>query len=149
MDIFDSLSFFSFADAQAHFKAITIWLGGISLLTFVLSLVLLPYLIRKIPSDYFLQLSDEQPRFKEYDLKFVLFFLLRNIFGLLLFISGIVMLFLPGQGLITLFFSLLFLTFPGKKKLIIYFTRLKSVQKTVNWVRKKANKNPIKWPPKK
>lgn len=149
MDIFNSLSFLTFADAQANFRNIAVWLGVLSLFTFILSLILLPYLIRRIPSDYFLTLSEEQPLVKGYDVKSVLFVLFRNIFGLLLLLSGIAMLFLPGQGLITIFVSLLLLNFPGKRWLITYLTGLKSVQVTINWIRKKANKTPINWPPKK
>jgi hypothetical protein len=70
----------------------------------------------------------------------------KNIFGLLLFASGIAMLFLPGQGLITIFISLLFMNFPGKRKLITFLTRQKKVRATMNWIRAKSGKHPLNWP---
>jgi cytochrome b subunit of formate dehydrogenase len=121
-------------------------LALLSLLTFILSLILLPYLIRRIPSDYFLKLSEEKPKLKGYSIKVLFLALVKNIFGLLLFISGIAMLFLPGQGLITIFISLLLMNFPGKRKLIAFLTRQKKVRTTMNWVRAKAGKSPLNWP---
>jgi hypothetical protein len=122
------------------------WLAILSGITFVLSLILLPYLIRRIPSDYFLKLSEERPKLRDYNIKVLLLTLLRNIFGLLLFASGVVMLFLPGQGLITIFISLLLMNFPGKRRLITFLTSQKKVRVTINWIRAKAGKKPITWP---
>jgi Putative transmembrane protein (PGPGW) len=136
----------SSASVPDHFRNVATWLALLSLFTLFLSLILLPYVVRKIPSDYFLKLSKEQPRLKGYDLKSVLILLFRNILGMLLLVSGIAMLFLPGQGLITIFVSLLLMNFPGKRRFVTYLTSKKSVQKSINWIRKKAKKNPIKWP---
>ncbi|TKB09391.1 PGPGW domain-containing protein [Desulforhopalus sp. IMCC35007] len=121
-------------------------LALLSLLTFILSLLLLPYLIRRIPSDYFLKLSEERPKLKGYSIKVLFLTLVRNIFGMLLFAAGIAMLFLPGQGLITIFIALLLMNFPGKRKLITVLTRQKKVRATMNWIRAKAGKKPIDWP---
>lgn len=147
MELFDFFSLSATSGTENYFQIVATWLAVLSFITFILSLILLPYLIRKIPSDYFLQLSDEQPKFRGYNVKVVFIFLVRNIFGSLLLLCGIAMLFLPGQGLITIFVSLLLLTFPGKKRLITYLTSLKTVRFTVNWIRKKAHKKPIDWPP--
>ena len=148
MNIFDSLGFLTSAEAQSNFQVIAIWLAALSILTFILSLIFLPYLIRRIPSDYFLKLSEEQPRLRGYNIKSVMIILFRNIFGLLLLLSGFAMLFLPGQGLLTIFVALLLINFPGKKRIITYLTGLKSVQVTINWIRRKSNNPPINWPPK-
>ncbi len=146
MDFLYLFTDFTLASVPDHFRNIATWLALLSLFTLFLSLILLPYVVRKIPSDYFLKLSKEQPRLQGYELKSVLILLFRNIFGLLLLVSGIAMLFLPGQGLITIFVSLLLMDFPGKKRFVTYLTSKKSVQKSINWIRKKAKKDPIKWP---
>ena len=146
MDFLYSFTDFSFVSADSHFRSIATWLALLSLFTLFLSLILLPFVVRRIPSDYFLKLSKEQPRLKGYDLKSLLIVLFRNIFGMLLLLSGVAMLFLPGQGLITIFVSLLLLEFPGKRRFVTYLTSKKSVQKSINWIRKKAKKSPIKWP---
>ena len=142
----DFIAFITSAFTHPYFRDFAKWLALLSLFTFILSLFLLPYIVRRIPSDYFLTLSKEQPRVKDYDIKSLFIILSRNIFGILLFVSGVIMLFLPGQGLITIFVSLLLLDFPGKKKFIAYLTGIRSIQKTINWIRKKAQKKPIKWP---
>ena len=41
----------------------------------------------------------------------------RNLYGSLLILAGIVMLFLPGQGILTILFGFLLLDFPGKRGL--------------------------------
>lgn len=143
MDLSD---FITSVFTHPHFRDFAKWLALLSLFTFILSIFLLPYIVRRIPSDYFLTLSNKQPRVKDYEIKSIFIILSRNIFGILLFVSGVVMLFLPGQGLITIFVSLLLLDFPGKKKFIAYLTGMKSIQKTIDWIRKKAHKKPIKWP---
>lgn len=146
MDFLYSFTDLSSVFTNESFRLLATWLALLSLITFFLSLILLPYVVRKIPSDYFLTLSEEQPKLKGYDLKSILIVLFRNIFGILLLLSGVAMLFLPGQGLITIFVSLLLLDFPGKKKFVIYLTNKRSVQISIDWIRKKAKKQPIKWP---
>ncbi|WP_458777283.1 PGPGW domain-containing protein [Desulforhopalus sp. 52FAK] len=133
--------------SERDFNGLLIWLPAISLLTFVLSLLLLPYMIRKIPSNYFLTLSSTPAKAIDYDIKFLFFFLLRNIFGCFLLLSGVIMLFLPGQGLITIFVSLLLIDFPFKRRLITFLIVQKKIQNSINWIRKKTNKPPINWPP--
>lgn len=132
--------------SSINVSAILIWITVLSLLTFVLSLLFLPYLIRKLPSDYFLKLSNEQPKAFGYDIKIIFLYLVRNIFGIFLLLSGIAMLFLPGQGLVTIFISLLLLDFPLKKRIISYLIHIKKVKQTIDWIRKKSDKEPIDWP---
>ena len=146
MDFINSFTAFTSAFTHGNFRGIVTWLALLSLLTFILSLISLPYIIRRIPSDYFLKLSKEQPKVKGYDIKSVLIILFRNIFGFFLLLAGVAMLFLPGQGLITILVSLIFMDFPEKKRIVTYLTGKKSIQKSIDWIRKKANKKPIKWP---
>lgn len=139
--------FLTTIETQHNFHRVAIGLGLLSVVTFLLSLILLPYIIRTIPADYFLQFTAIQPKANAYNLKSLCLCLIRNFFGFILLFCGIAMLFLPGQGLLTIFFSLLLLSFPGKKRLIRFLTRLTSVRRTINWVRNRANKKPIIWPP--
>lgn len=146
MDQLKEISGKLLAFTQMNLETLFLWLTGISLLTFALSLVLLPYLVRKIPSNYFLQLSKEQPTVANYRAKHLLLYLIRNIFGFFLLISGIAMLFLPGQGLITIFIALLLLDFPLKRRVIIYLVSLEKIQTAINWIRKKSKSKPVQWP---
>ena len=65
------------------------------------------------------------------------------IVGVFLLVCGIVMLFLPGQGLITMLIGLSLIPFPGKNKIEQNFLSRKSVRSSLNWIRIKANKDPF------
>lgn len=140
---FLSLQFLAGYDVEA----VLIYLTVLSFFTFILSIVLLPYLIRKIPSDYFLKLSESPPKAIHHDITHIFLYLLRNIFGFFLLLSGIAMLFLPGQGLITLFIALLLIDFPWKRSIIIRLIANKKIQRSIDWIRKKSQRPPIHWPP--
>jgi hypothetical protein len=65
------------------------------------------------------------------------------IFGVCLLLIGLVMLVLPGQGLVTILIGLSLLPFPGKDKLEQNILSRKSVRTTLNWIRIKAKKTPF------
>jgi uncharacterized membrane protein len=65
------------------------------------------------------------------------------IVGVCLLLIGIVMLVLPGQGLITMLIGLSLLPFPGKDKMEQNILSRKSVRTTLNWIRVKAKKAPF------
>jgi hypothetical protein len=63
--------------------------------------------------------------------------------GVFLLVCGIVMLVLPGQGLITMLIGLSLIPFPGKNKVEQNLLSRKSVRSSLNWIRIKANKAPF------
>jgi hypothetical protein len=63
--------------------------------------------------------------------------------GFCLVILGIIMLVLPGQGLITILVGLSLIPFPGKHKLEQHILAKQSVRSTLNWIRIKAKKDPF------
>lgn len=65
------------------------------------------------------------------------------ILGVFLLLCGIVMLVLPGQGLITIVIGLSLIPFPGKTKIEQNLLSRKSVRSSLNWIRIKANKEPF------
>jgi hypothetical protein len=109
------------------------WISIVSSACFLASLIVLPWLICRLDADYFLHLHDRpQPPFF---LRWLRYFL-----GSTLFIAGFLMLFLPGQGLLTIVLGLNFLDFPGKQKMVDTLVAKVSLQKTLNWIRKKGNR---------
>lgn len=112
-------------------------LGWISLLTFLLSLALVPVLLARIPADYFIAEEIAPGGTKMTNIHYSLVWLLRNIAGLLLIITGVAMLVLPGQGLLTVFLGLFVADFPGKRKLEKQIVIVPAVYKSINWVREK------------
>lgn len=123
------------------------WLAIISLVTFFLSLIIITLVISKLSVTCFLNISPK-PRENEYSLLRFVMLLLRNFLGALLLLAGILMLFLPGQGIITILISLLLLSFPGKYKLLNYLIHKPAVQRSLDWIRKKNHTEPFIWPDK-
>jgi hypothetical protein len=75
--------------------------------------------------------------------KIYLLNIIKIIAGLCLLVLGLLMLVLPGQGLITMLIGLSLLPFPGKAKMEQNLLARKSVRSTLNWIRRKANKSPF------
>ena len=72
--------------------------------------------------------------------------ILKNLFGLILFIAGIAMLFTPGQGLLTVFIGLMLMDFPGKRRLELWVIRRPAIRKAFDWIRSKAGRKPLQLP---
>ncbi len=73
----------------------------------------------------------------------MLVLLLKNLLGFILFIMGIFMLVLPGQGILTLLAALVLLDFPGKFLLLRWMARKDRVIRSLNWIRRKGDKEPF------
>jgi hypothetical protein len=58
--------------------------------------------------------------------------------------GGFLMLFLPGQGLLTIAVGLLLLDYPGKYSLERRIVSRPSVLQGINWVRAKGNHPPLR-----
>ena len=72
---------------------------------------------------------------------------LKNLCGLVFVLMGIVMIFVPGQGLLTILLGLAMLNFPGKRAAELALVRYPPVQKSINWIRKKSQRPPLRIPP--
>lgn len=116
-------------------------LALLSLAMFLGSLVAVPWLIGRLPADYFLthwQRVDAQR--SRHPLGRWLVPLLRNLLGCVLLLAGVVMLLLPGQGLLTMVIGLCLMDFPGKRKAVDWMVGKKSIQQGLNWIRRKRGK---------
>lgn len=125
-------------------QAVLWWLGGISAITFVATLVAVPIMVVRIPSDYFSQ-SERQTRlvFRFGLVAGMLLLVLKNLLGALLLLAGIAMLVLPGQGLITIFVALTLLNFPGKYRLERWVISRGMVFRSINWIRQRRGHRPL------
>ena len=65
---------------------------------------------------------------------------LKNVAGGGLILLGLVLLVLPGQGILTVLIGLTFLDFPGKRRLEIWIVQRPSIRHRVDRVRKKAGR---------
>lgn len=111
-------------------------LAGISLAAFVISLILLPVIIIRLPEDYFVRMRSKSVQLSPQRLALKL---LKNLLGVFLLLVGIVMLFIPGQGILTMLFGISLMDFPGKRRLQIRIVRMPRVNRSLNWLREKAD----------
>jgi hypothetical protein len=121
------------------------WIGVISLLVFSLSLLSLPWFVAMIPEDYFLSQKRNQTILKNESFGiWIIIFILKNSIGLLLVTGGILMLFLPGQGVLTIIAGLIMTDYPGKFELERRIVSNKKILEKLNWLRNKANQPSLK-----
>lgn len=123
------------------------WASGLSLLALVGTLIGVPWVVARLPHDYFNQahravwrLSADLPWFA------LLLGSLKNFVGALLVVLGVVMLVTPGQGLLTLLVGLLLMNFPGKYQLERWLVGRRGVLSTLNWLRRRSKQPPFEPP---
>lgn len=103
---------------------------------FVIGTAALLLFILKADENFFVRLRERE----EMPIRVGALFVLRNLVGGVLLVSGILMLFLPGQGVLTILNSLLFLEFPGKRKLIARILDNPRTQEGLNRFRRRFGK---------
>lgn len=118
-------------------EALAFGLSVFSVACFVGSILALPMLVARAPVDYFVRESARSVQ-RPLALRIV-----RNLAGLVLLIMGVLMLVLPGQGLITILVALSFLDVPSKQRLIRALGRRPSVTKGLQWLRSRSHKPPF------
>ena len=117
-------------------------LGVLSITMFLFSILLLPALIIRLPEDFYIEKENKHPQLEPPKKFFRRLFL--NSLGILLLIAGILMLFLPGQGLLTIAVAFIFLDFPRKKHLEYWVLNNTKILQVANWIRKRANCPPLR-----
>lgn len=116
-------------------------LALISLVMFFGSLIVVPWLIGRLPEDYFLSHWQRVDAHRSrHPLGKHLIPLLRNLLGCVLLLAGVAMLLLPGQGLLTMVIGLCLMDFPGKRKVLDWLVGRPAIQQGLNWIRRKRGK---------
>ncbi|MBN2652199.1 MAG: PGPGW domain-containing protein [Spirochaetales bacterium] len=140
LDLFDFSRLF---DILAEHKRFFFYFSLASFVVFVVSLLSMPYLIAKIPEDYFSKNFSQRRERRQFSGRFIIFSLIKNLIGSVILLGGVIMLFVPGQGLLTIFAGMFVMDFPGKHRLEAWFLSKPSVQDGLNFFRKKMNKQPF------
>jgi len=118
-------------------------LVGASLGVSIFGLLALPWLIRRLPDDVLLESSATQRHQRSRRWMTVV---LRNLLGVVLLLSGIAMLVLPGQGILTIIVAVFLMDLPYKRRLLISLIGLPRVLALLNAVRHRAGVAPIRPP---
>ncbi len=129
-------------------ETLLFWVGVGSSAMLVGSILALPWLVGQIPENYFRHPQEPvAPALQEHPLLRLLLHLLRNVVGGILIIAGFLMLFLPGQGLLTLLLGIMLCHFPGKYRLEQWFIRQPGILGALNWFRERGNHPPLSLAP--
>ena len=124
-----------------QFGGLWVALGVVSL---ILTLLALPLIVLRLPADYFVQ-EKRVPvrRDSRHPVIVWLVTLAKNLLGVTLIAIGAIMLFVPGQGLLTMLIGVLLTNFPGKFRLECALVRRPAVLRTLNRIRLRAGQEPL------
>jgi archaellum biogenesis protein FlaJ (TadC family) len=130
-----------------EYQSLLEWLGGLSLLMFVVTLVVFPLVIIYLPEDYFVRdRRDPARQTRRHPAVWLVLTVLKNILGVALVAAGLAMLVLPGQGLLTMLIGVTLVNFPGKYALERRIVSRPSVAKTLNRIRESAGRARLEIP---
>ena len=133
----------SYMEAFSYFlqnNQIFLYISGLSTIFFLLSLMGLSWLISIIPHNYFVDKKRVSLIKMKNPLMWLPIIIIKNSIGLVLILCGILMLILPGQGVLTIITGLIFLDYPGKFRFERSLVRNKLILNSMNWIRRKLNK---------
>lgn len=133
----------SILDLGRQYPGLLTGLGIASVLMFLGTLAIAPWLLARLPADYFLRerphRADHNPRFWWW----LVGHLVKDLLGGTLVLAGLAMLVLPGQGILTILLGLSLLDFPGKRRLELWLIRRPRVLHGINWLRQRAGRPPL------
>jgi Putative transmembrane protein (PGPGW) len=124
-----------------------IWLTALSMVFFVGTVIAIPFILVRLPSDYFdvrvprPWMEDHHPVLR------LLGHIVKNVVGAIFVFAGFLMLFLPGQGVLTMLIGISMLDFPGKRKVEATLIGQPTVLGVINGMRQKFNKPPLRLAP--
>lgn len=131
-------------DFVAAHEALVLWMGTASLVLLVVTVVALPLVVASLPEDYFARPRRTVAREgRRHAVVWTVLALLRNALGLVFILAGIVMLVLPGQGILTILVGLAVANFPGKYAVERALIRRAPVRRALNAVRARAGRPPL------
>ena len=132
--------------ANSH-EVILWWLFAASLALLLLTPVIVVYVVVQLPADYFTQTQKRRAEWTDkYPALRPIVLIAKNLFGMVLMLTGIVMLLTPGQGLLTLIAGLMLVNFPGKLRLERWLVTRRHVWRSINWLRRRAGRKPLERP---
>jgi hypothetical protein len=125
-------------------EVLLMWLTITSIATFIGTITAVPWLIVRIPSHYF---SHTRRVDKLWDHRHpairMMLIIGKNILGYILILAGIIMLVLPGQGLLTILIGVILVDIPGKYRFEKWVITRPPALRSVNWLRLRAKRAPL------
>lgn len=122
------------------------WMGAISFLSIPVAILVLPYFVARLPVDYFVEPKRRRLTYRHPALALTLW-IVRQAVGWALVAAGLLMLLLPGQGLLAILIGLTLVEFPGKFRLERWLVRRGPLLRGLNWLRARRGAPPLQPPP--
>ena len=120
-----------------HLRILEIVVPIVSVTLFVAGLIAIPWLIRRLPSDYFVHPPKPKSAARR---------VLRNVLGVLLIAAGVAMLILPGPGVVAIVLGLTVVDLPIKQRALAALFKREKIQEGIQRLRSKAGKPPFAIP---
>lgn len=114
-----------------------------SVVGFIGTLIAIPLILVRLPPDYFDTrvprhwMKDHHPVLR------VIGLVVKNAVGVVFLLAGFAMLFLPGQGILTMLIGVSLMDFPGKQRLEAKLIGHPTVLSAINAMRNKFGKPPL------
>jgi len=136
-----------FESLVTFFNTYAVWVAAASLVSLVVGLATLPFLVTRIPADYFSHEHRHRLSAQQRNPLIRLFLAgIKNAVGAVLVVAGLLMLVLPGQGLLTLAAGLMIMNYPGKYALERWLIMRPYVLPAINKLRRRYNVLPLQSP---
>ncbi|MBA0914496.1 MAG: hypothetical protein SCG73_06305 [Nitrospiraceae bacterium] len=124
-----------------------IGLTVVSVFGFIGSLIAIPLILVRLPADYFDTRTPRHWMKDHHPLLRLIGLIVKNIVGAVLFLGGLAMLFLPGQGLLTMLIGISLMDFPRKRELEAKMVGQPTLFGVINTMRQKFHKPPLSLAP--
>jgi hypothetical protein len=117
----------------------------ISVVTFVGSIMVVTFVLVKLPANYFHSSHDREFLNDRHPVLRLVGIFLKNLLGLVLVGFGIVMSLpgVPGQGVLTILLGIMLLDFPGKRELEVKLVSRPRVFHAINRLRARFSRPPL------
>jgi len=133
-----------FAQIESYVPAnVLIWFAVSSVFMFVGTLIAIPIILMRLPADYFDVRTPRPWMENHHPILRVIGHVVKNVVGAIFLFAGFLMLFLPGQGVLTMLIGLSLIEFPGKRRGEAKIVGQCTVLSTINAMRAKFDKPPL------
>lgn len=122
---------------------VLIWFAVSSVFMFVGTLIAIPIILMRLPADYFDVRIPRPWMENHHPVLRLIGHVVKNVVGTIFLFAGFLMLFLPGQGVLTMLIGLSLIEFPGKRRVEAKIVGQSTVLSTINAMRAKFDKPPL------
>ena len=122
---------------------VLIWFAVSSVFMFVGTLIAIPIILMRLPADYFDVRTPRPWMENHHPILRMIGHVVKNVVGAIFLFAGFLMLFLPGQGVLTMLIGLSLIEFPGKRRVEAKIVGQSTVLSTINAMRAKFDKPPL------